>query len=331
MTGLGPLQFLAQREFYAGLVSGAATLVVVLSRPPTSSPAPVGGMLFAGTAGLAMGVMFGFDAGLGFGLVALAASGVLADLGYRWLLVAPVALVGAVLVAFQGHLVGALWIRLAVAVVALFGGLLTADFDRRWRSTAFGPVLLAVSVVGVYYTVPDTREALVMLGAVIPLLLLAWPRRLVSLGAGGAMAATGLLVWVVATGGFGRQSSIVGGMGCLGLLVVEPLARVIHRGWSPLDHVRHRLLAAPLVAGVHLVLVYVSSRVAGLREPEAVGPGHSLARGGIAEAGVIVALEVAVALGAFAHLHRAVVRGSMPPPGAPASGESGKDTDPDAG
>jgi hypothetical protein len=186
---------------------------------------------------------------------------------------------------------------MTVVLATVVGGLLVANFDRQWRQPALGPVLLAVTVVGLYYTVPDNRELLAMMGAVLPLAGLGWPWRISSLGGAGSMAATGLLAWGIAFDGFGRQSAIVGGTACLGLMAIEPIVRWLRgsRG-SPLARFPSGLSFAPLVAMVHLGLVVVAARVAGVRQPEAGRPGTELARGGVAEALAIVMVEVLIAL-----------------------------------
>jgi hypothetical protein len=154
---------------------------------------------------------------------------------------------------------------LLVMLLLLPVGWLLADFDARWRHRGLGPVLLAISVAGVYATVPDTEPALVALGTALPLALLAWPRPLASLGRVGAYAATGVLLWVVAVGGAGRGSAIVGGTACLGLLAVEPLARLLDPrresilGLLPAGHA-----GVALACLLHLALVAVAARVVGL-------------------------------------------------------------------
>jgi hypothetical protein len=175
-----------------------------------------------------------------------------------------------------------------VAVVAVaVTGMLLADFDRRRRDgLALG--LWAVSLAGVWAVVPDVESAVVVLGAALPPALLGWPGPLargglVALGVAGSLAGTALLVWVVATDGAGRPVSIVGGLACLGVLAVEPLARRLGGrgpGGPPLP-------AAVLVAA-HLVLVAVASRVVGRRETVA----EALP---LAVAELVVALAVAVA------------------------------------
>lgn len=197
-----------------------------------------------------------------------------------------------------------------IAVVAGVAGALLAGFDRRWRGHGLAPLLLAVSAVGVYATVPDVEWALVVVGAALPLTLLGWPGPLApgglrgprrrdgpaqpppSLGVAGSLAAAALLAWTVAAGGAGRPGSVVGGLACLGVLAVEPLARLL----DP----RHRsALARPRVAwtalAAHLVLVAVAARVVGRTETVAVA---------LPLAGLALAAALAVALAAAASEER---------------------------
>lgn len=178
------------------------------------------------------------------------------------------ALPGALLVADSLDKVPGAWTRPLVIAAVAGGGTLVADLDRRYRSLGYGPPLLALSVVGAMLTVPDTEHALALAGAAMPLALLAWPRPWASLGTAGSYAATGLFAWVVAFDGAARATSIIGGLGCLGLLLVEPVARTLSRGASPLD-AADRLSAGwsrlVPVALVQIVVVLVSARVAGMR------------------------------------------------------------------
>jgi hypothetical protein len=180
-----------------------------------------------------------------------------------------------------------------VLAVAVTGALL-ADFDRRWRRHGLALPLLAVSAAGIYATVPDVEAAVVVLGAALPMALLGWPGPLAppwpagttgpahgggatpaapgqpppSLGVAGALATAGLLVWTVASGGVGRPGSVVGGLGCLGVLAVEPVARLLDpRRRGPLAVLDRRRVAWSAVAA-QLLLVGVAARVVG--RPEAV-------------------------------------------------------------
>jgi len=154
----------------------------------------------------------------------------------------------------------------AVAVAAvLVAGALLADFDRR-RPDGLALPLWAVTVAGVWATVPDVEAAVVVLGAALPPALLGWPgplarSGLVALGLAGSLASAALLVWVVATDGAARPGSMVGGLACLGVLAVEPVARRLAGrgpGGQPLPPL-------PVAVG-HLALVAVAARVVGRRE-----------------------------------------------------------------
>ena len=132
--------------------------------------------------------------------------------------------------------------------------------------------------------------ALVALGAALPLGLLGWPVALASLGRAGAWAVAGSLVWVIASGGVGRGSAVVGGVACLGLLAVEPIARRLDpEPRSVLDAAARRRLGALVVAAVQLVLVYVAARVAGTRPTVA-------AAAAVAGAEIVVAVGLALAV-----------------------------------
>lgn len=206
----------------------------------------------------------------------------------------------------------------AVAAAAVVAGALLADFDRRWRRHGLAPLLLAISAAGIYATVPDVEAPLVVLGASLPMALLGWPGPLApaglpapwrrpaaprvagaaapaippSVGVVGAVAVAGLLAWTVAAGGAGRPGSVVGGLLCLGVLVVEPLARL-------LDPRRRSALARGPVAwtalGAHLVLVAVAARVVGRAGTVAAA---------LPPAGLTLAAALAVALAAGAATER---------------------------
>jgi hypothetical protein len=179
----------------------------------------------------------------------------------------------------------------AVAVAAtVVAGALLADFDRR-RRDGLALSLWAVTVAGVWATVPDVEAAVVALGASLPPALLGWPSPLarsglVALGLAGSIASAGLLVWVIATDGAGRPGSMVGGLACLGVLAVEPVARRLAgrgAGGRPLP---------PLpLATAHLALVAVAARVVGRRETVAEALPLAVAALAVGLAVAVVALR----------------------------------------
>jgi hypothetical protein len=111
------------------------------------------------------------------------------------------------------------WMRAAAAVAAALGGFLAVDADR--LAPRLVPPLFAFAAIGVWACVPDTEVAKAVLGAALagaaiglePML-----RHRV-----GMSAVTGTLVWAAVLGGVGRNGSVVGGLGCLGVIVLLPL------------------------------------------------------------------------------------------------------------
>jgi hypothetical protein len=177
-------------------------------------------------------------------------------LAYRLVAVTP----GAMLVIAAADLDLAWAVPYTVAATVL-GAILVTEFDRRQARTALAPVLLAVTALGTYACVPDTEEASVLLGAALPVALLGWPKPLASLGGAGSHMAVGLVVWTAAFDGRGRPGAIVGATACLGIMLLEPvLSRV--RGHRPAAGPRERPF---VLAGTHVALVAICSRVAGLQ------------------------------------------------------------------
>lgn len=267
------LKLLGEPELLAGLRYGLAALGVGLLTAVVwrrRGPTPVVGLLLAAATLLGLDATGRLPSGLAVGIALLGVAGLIADLSRlpAWscgLLAVP----GAWVVAAEGGLGTQPAARVAAGLAICIGGAFVADFDRRWRTRGYSVMLLVVSILGVLSTVPDTERALVLAGAAFPLVFLVWPVPLGALGAGGSLAATGVAAWVVALDGAGRQGSIVGAAGCIGLLLVEPMVRAMRGGGSPLDWVERWAgrvwLAGPWVALVHLPLVILAARVAGLR------------------------------------------------------------------
>jgi hypothetical protein len=256
---------LDRTEFLTGLGAGSVALAVALltlTLMSVGSPARArplvewggAGLLFAGAALVGLDLTHDAPGGLVAG-TALVAGGAALTAATRLPLVARAAALvpGAWLVAAHSSIPGERWVRVLVFASIVAGGALAADLDRRTARRGLGPVLFAVSVAGVYATVPDTEQVLVLLGAAAPVALLGWPLRRAGLGWAGSPAAVAVLVWSAAVGGVGRPSSIVGAVGCLGAFVLGPVSR------------RPDRLPAAVIVAAHAVLVLVSARVAGLR------------------------------------------------------------------
>lgn len=241
------------------LLSGAATLVVGLVALVSRRTLPVAGAVFAAAALYAVDDRFGLDGDVALGVALLAAGGYVAT---RWGPLAHLvaAVPGAWVLAGSPDLDDPSWARPTVVGTALVGGVLVAAFDRAHEATGVPPVLLAVTVCGVYLTTPDTEHSVILVGAALPLVVLCWPRPLASLGVGGALAATAVIGWDVAIDGVGRDGAVVGGIACLGVLAIEPLVRLVARR-APDTSVRHALV----LTAVHVGVVVVCSRIGGLR------------------------------------------------------------------
>lgn len=261
------LDALRSRELLTGLGWGLATAAVlafVVARRRHERPVGAGGLAVAvaGVAGLASAISLPWF--LVTGLVLLGLGGLAADRADSPVLVrAGLALPGAIVLALDPNLPSSPAERMVAAGAVVAGGALVASFDARWPR--LGPGLLVLSALGVWAVVAETGPVLVVAGAAAPVAVLAGPLGRVTLGRTGALLATGLLVWAAATGAVFGLGSLLGALGTLGLLAVEPLVRATSgRRHSPLDAVPPGW--RPVVAGaVHLVMVLVSARVAGLR------------------------------------------------------------------
>jgi hypothetical protein len=274
--------FLDHPELRTGVAIGAALTALglavgLLARDRGHRALPVGGLLIA--AGFVVGARHSahLPDGIAVGLALLAAAGLVTGILARrreWLGLFGIALAAPGAIVLATHLQVTAkhapprpsWIAVLVVGSVAIGGPLVANFDRRFGARGWPLVLYAVTAVGVYATVPDTERALVLLGVSVPMLLLGWPAALVSLGSSGSYAAVGALVWVAATDGRGRETAIIGAIACLGLLVIEPAARLLRgRRATVLAALPTSIWTVVPVAGAHLVIVYVASRVAGLR------------------------------------------------------------------
>jgi len=296
----------------------AAALGLVLSRRGRR-PVGVAGLGVAGAFLWAMHATGRLVPGLPLALGLLALAGLVAvDLARFPPLLAVLAAPGAWVLATHAGLGEPAWLRAVLGVTVAVGAALAADVDRRAAGLGLGPVWFAVGAVGVLFTVGDTDVALALAPIAVLVAATAWPWPLTRLGGGGSAAAVGALAWVAAVGGVGRRSAVVGGLACLGLLIAEPLGRLLvtpltrraartvrpgrsegggrtgrgraggrHRRAGP-GPARIRLPAAVAAGLAQLVVVYVASRVAGVRHQ--VRPALVIAGADLAVATVLAAV-----------------------------------------
>jgi hypothetical protein len=225
--------------------------------------------------------------GLLAGLVALAAGRSARDhlpterRGLRWATVFP----GAGLIAIAAGLsTDPWWVPPIAAAGVVVVAPLLSDLDRRRGPRGLPPILLVTSTVGLFYTLPDPEEAALFLGVAAALSLLAVPPIRAWYGPSGSWVVAGAFVWTVAAGGYGRASAIIGGIGCLGAFVAEPIA---HRMARP-SGARRGTWATAIV---HAASVLIAARVAGLQ----ADPGVAL---------TIAAANLAVVVAALAWVER---------------------------
>lgn len=175
-----------------------------------------------------------------------------------------------------------------VTVSTVVGGFLVADFDDANARAGLSPVLVAIAVLGMYATLPDTEQTSVLVGVALPLAFVGWPAARARLGPG-AYATVGLLGWVAAVGGRGRPGSVVGAMACLGVMLGEPVARRLWRGAArvPRSPLAWRTV---LLVLLQVGVVAVASRIAGLQTSIRTAGWQSLVALALAVAGSAILL-----------------------------------------
>ncbi|MEX0666256.1 MAG: hypothetical protein WD598_16000 [Acidimicrobiia bacterium] len=268
--------------FLVALAGSAVIAVTALAYQrwrATNRVFPVAGLVGVGAAILALretDAVLGDADDLYRGLAALAAAGLVAAIPKVPWFVRLVTLVpGAVLVSDAASSVthskiGGDWVRVLVLVAVVAAGTAIVGFDRHYARDGLGPVALAVTAGGVFLCVPDTEQALSLVGAFAAVALLGWPKPLCSLGAAGAAPAVGLVAWTTAVGGRGRPASIVGGIACVGLLLLEPAVRSLLRSRARPAPREPWSRDALVIVAIHLGVVVLCSRLAGSRSSATV-------------------------------------------------------------
>lgn len=252
--------------FWLGLLLGgggvlAGGLVAALWRKVPQPP--IGGFLFSAAALVVLWSEFDVPLEVVVGAVVITGG---VSLGTELWDRALGALPGAFIIVYLGD-AGSGMAAVVILMAIAAGAALVVDFDAEFRHTAIGLPLLAGSVVGLLMTVPDTERAFAVVGVALPLILLGWPKPIVSLGPGAA-AAAGVIGWIAAYAGNGRPGAAIGAVASLGLMLGEPIGRRL-AGSHPSALLR-LASAGPLrslvVVAIHGVLVFGVARIAGLQE-----------------------------------------------------------------
>jgi hypothetical protein len=189
---------------------------------------------------------------------------------------------GAVLLAITVPIKDPAWVPYAIAfTVPVVGGLLH-DFDRVHSARSAPFLLLFISVLGAYLTVPSTDLMLVLLGVSVTLALLSFPQPLASFGPAGSAAVAGVFCWIAVVEAGSQPGSAVGAIGALGLMLAEPIGRRFRKkltGTGKTSHRRRRrtrdlaarfgdkwIMVVGTSAVCQLALALYASRVAGLEQ-----------------------------------------------------------------
>jgi hypothetical protein len=219
-------QLLTSTAFITAIAIGALGVAIVLVWAiVTKRPSPAGGVILTTAIVVSIVRAETIPTGLLIGLGVLAGAGLVPvrSLLARMAIVIP----GAVIVAMTqiDNPRGVAAALVAVTIILLAP--LVASFDDRYAETTVATPLLAISMVSVFLTVPDTKFVLLAAGASLPWIIAGPPARLARLGQAGSFAAVGMLAWLVATGGFARPVSLAAGIATLGVLIIEPVVSAL--------------------------------------------------------------------------------------------------------
>lgn len=281
------LSLLGGAEFLSGFIAGTSMLVVlIVVRVISDRPRKGWGLSFA-TAALAV-LLFRFDVSMSvllyFGGICLASwqlERVEPEGRERWARLQRYlawALVVVAVIWFTTSLIsGPLWLVIASPLALLSIALSLRVFQGTLLEPLLGP-LFAITVFGVWATVPETNIVRSLVGVALSMSLATLPPTKSRLSGAGGFALAGLLIWLSADGGITRPGSIIGAWGSIGMVALIPLAGLQHHvqrvGW---------------IVGGHLVFVFLTSRVIGLWESALLA---SLATGALFT-GAAVALRFA--------------------------------------
>ncbi len=248
------IDLIQRTEFRAGLIAGAVGVVLTLMVGIgwRTRPVRIWGVVFTAAAWTAVWVSIGRRLSLGLGLALLVLAGLM------WSKSRPAsattAVAGASIAAWRGGLTDILWIRLGVVVAILLIGMGILRFARQSQLSGLTVPLFAITVFGIWATVPDTEAARIPLGVMAVMGLVAWPWRFASIGDAGAFALAGMIVWVAALGGEAREGSIIGAWASAGVLLTGLLPHVAPR------------LGRWAVLALQGVVVFWTARIAGFRD-----------------------------------------------------------------
>lgn len=258
-------QLLVSTGFITSIAIGALGVIgVMIWAAVNRRPAPFGGLVLAGGMVIAMSMDGHVPKRLVVGLVLFVIAGLIPVRSY---LLTMLLLVPGVAIVASTQLPRTQTSAATVAVLAMLAlAPLVASFDVRHASNGVATTLIAISILTVFGTVPDTEVAVVAAGAALPWLLAGPPARAALLGRPGAFAVVGLLVWLVASGGYARTLALIAGVATLGVLVIEPVVAAVRppsrSDDAETDSPRPRAAAALIAAHIALMaLISIAVRI----------------------------------------------------------------------
>lgn len=267
-------------ELHVGLVAGALAAGAVAAVRPLRR-APVAVVTAAMAVATAWSLTDVWWAVLGVAALAAAAAGPATRSAFALLAVGILSLA----VSAPSVAAGVFLAAMVVVAAPALGEVTVA------RGPALAAALLAVSVAGIWASVPDTEEILLFGGALALPLLVTVASGLDQLDVGWTLATTaavvGPVLWAAVLGGRGRPGSMVGGVACLGLLLVEPLARRITR---TTDSTRTPAALVGVLLVVQVAVVTTTARVAAAYA--AVAPAVLVSTGALVTALAVVSLAL---------------------------------------
>lgn len=250
---------LGEPQFLYALAAGAVIVVVFYGLRRAYGSLPVGWALAYGTGALAvLGLLFPVDSSLLVSLVLVVAAGALVDVaGFvparRWRAVVQAVAWGVAAVfslLFASAITPELdpWLQITLASWVLAVAVAVRSLDRSSLADVVAP-MLAITVIGIWVTVPETDMIEALLGLSLPMALVTVSPINGRATASGLFLVACLLGWLIVDGAAGRDVATLGGLVSAGMLVLAPLIRIRRPG----------IRKGPVLAA-HLVFTVVATR-----------------------------------------------------------------------
>lgn len=256
--------------FLYGLGAGVVLLALFFAASlTTKAPVPGWAVAVAGVVMLLLALQFETEQTLLIALAFVGVAGVFVDVAHssgdgplgKLMRIVAWAVLGVSIVWFAGITEFSVdpWVPVVFPLVILAIGATLRSARTTPLANLLGP-MLAVSVFGIWVTVPETDMVVVLLGVLLPMGLATLPPVRARALAPGAFALAGVMAWLTVAGGDTRALSIVGGWAAIGVLPLLPALSLLGR--QPPGGV--------LIFGLHVAYVVVVTRVVDIWDSIAV-------------------------------------------------------------